>query len=286
MTHTLIIVNLGTTEAPTPEAVRRFLAEFIGDPMVVDWPRWLWLPVLHGIVLRTRPARVAKLYASIWSPEGPPLRVATEALAESVRTLVGDGRRGDGGVEGVEGAAPDYLPRKVRTAYRYADPARSPALAQTLIEAAAEGPVTVVSLFPHQTASTTGTIDVLVAETVKRHGLKHPVRVIHPEPDDEGFIEAVVARWDEARAQAGFEPEHLIFSYHGIPTRHDRREGEVYSRGCRRCWPAWDGPPTAPPPRSSPALAQSPGSCPPPTRRSSRCRGRGSEKWPSSPPGS
>ncbi|MDX1376871.1 MAG: ferrochelatase, partial [Burkholderiales bacterium] len=73
----IVLVNLGTPDAPTPPAVRRYLAEFLSDPRVVELPRWLWRPILHGLVLRLRPARSAKKYAAVWTPEGSPLAVHT-----------------------------------------------------------------------------------------------------------------------------------------------------------------------------------------------------------------
>lgn len=213
MTSTLILVNLGTTRTPTPEGVRDFLTEFLGDPMVVDWPSWVWRPILKGVVLPRRPHRVARLYASIWTEEGSPLRAGTERIAAGIRDLLGPGI-------------------DVRVAYRYG----TPGLAETVAEAAREGLVTVLSLFPHRTASTTGTIDELVRRTAEEADSGNPqgIRVLHPEPDDPGFIEALAGRWEEALEDAGPEPEHLVLSYHGIPKRHDRREGGVYREGCER----------------------------------------------------
>jgi len=213
MTSSLILVNLGTTRTPTPQGVRDFLREFLGDPMVVDWPAWVWRPILKGMVLPIRPHRVARLYASIWTEEGAPLRVGTERIAAGIRDRV------DPAVD-------------VRVAYRYGEPG----LAETVAQASKEGPVTVVSLFPHQTASTTGTIDELVRRTVGAPASADPevIRVLHPEPDDPGFIEALAGRWEEALGEAEAEPEHVVLSYHGIPTRHNRREGGVYRTGCER----------------------------------------------------
>jgi ferrochelatase len=85
----ILLVNLGTPDAPTPEAVRRYLAEFLADPRVVELPRWLWLPILHGIVLRTRPEKSAKKYAQIWTPEGSPLAVHTRRQAELLQQRLG-----------------------------------------------------------------------------------------------------------------------------------------------------------------------------------------------------
>ena len=86
----ILLVNLGTPAAPTPAALRRYLAEFLGDRRVVDLPRWLWLPILHGIVLNTRPKRSAAKYARIWTPEGSPLLVHTERQAKLLRGLLGE----------------------------------------------------------------------------------------------------------------------------------------------------------------------------------------------------
>src|SRR5215218_8489911 len=78
----VLLVNLGTPDAPTPAAVRRYLAEFLADPRVVELPRAVWLPLLHGVILRVRPAKSAAKYASIWTPDGSPLRVWTARQAE------------------------------------------------------------------------------------------------------------------------------------------------------------------------------------------------------------
>ena len=82
----VLVTNLGTPEEPTPEAVRAFLAEFLGDPLVVDLPRFVWLPILHGIVLRRRPVRVAALYKKIWTDGASPLRIGTHRIASQGRT--------------------------------------------------------------------------------------------------------------------------------------------------------------------------------------------------------
>ena len=83
----ILLVNLGTPQAPTAPALRRYLAEFLGDRRVVDLPRWLWLPILHGIILNTRPAKSAEKYAKIWTPEGSPLQVHTERQAKLLRSI-------------------------------------------------------------------------------------------------------------------------------------------------------------------------------------------------------
>ena len=77
----VLLVNLGTPEAPTATAVRRYLAEFLSDPRVIETPRWLWWPILHGVILRIRPARSAHAYSSIWTEQGSPLLVHSRELA-------------------------------------------------------------------------------------------------------------------------------------------------------------------------------------------------------------
>ena len=99
----LLLGNLGTPQAPTPEAVREFLTDFLSDPAVVDLPRLIWQPILKYMVLRSRPQRVAEAYESVWSPEGSPLRVATERMVQAVRD------RADGALS-------------VSSAYRYGEP--------------------------------------------------------------------------------------------------------------------------------------------------------------------
>jgi ferrochelatase len=80
----VLLCNLGTPDAPTAAAVRRYLAQFLSDPRVVEIPRIVWLPILHGIILRVRPAKSAQKYASIWTPEGSPLKVWTERQAQAL----------------------------------------------------------------------------------------------------------------------------------------------------------------------------------------------------------
>src|SRR2546425_12876405 len=109
----ILLINLGTPNAPTPRAVRRYLAQFLSDPRVIEIPRALWLPILHAFVLNSRPKKSARKYASIWSPEGSPLRVHTERQARLLR-----GR--------LESQAP--TPLSVDFAMRYGEPSIQGAL--------------------------------------------------------------------------------------------------------------------------------------------------------------
>jgi protoporphyrin/coproporphyrin ferrochelatase len=207
----LLLVNLGTPEAATPKAVRAFLAEFLGDRAVVDLPRWIWLPILYGIVLRTRPARVAEQYASIWTAEGSPLRVSTERIVTELRARAA-GRFG------------------VSAAYRYGEPSLGTAMQQLARQGA--GRVVVVPLFPQRTDATTGTAGRVAREAAEMAGIADRVVERPIDPADAGYVAAMAARWREATAGAAEAPEHLVLSFHGLPVRYDQREGHVYVRDC------------------------------------------------------
>ncbi|MEX2182657.1 MAG: ferrochelatase [Gemmatimonadaceae bacterium] len=207
----LLLVNLGTPTAPTPEAVRTFLDEFLSDPDVVDLPWILWQPILQGIVLRTRPKRVAHQYASIWTTAGSPLRVATEQMVAALRARSG-GR---------------YT---VSEAYRYGEPSLDSAMQQ--LARMSSGPVVLVPLFPQRTGATTGTAFQRGREAAARSGIADRLVERPIAPAAPGYIAAMVARWHEALAGAATAPEHLVVSFHGIPTRYNRRENLVYTEDC------------------------------------------------------
>lgn len=207
----LLLVNLGTPEAPTPDAVRRFLLEFLSDPGVIDLPAFLWQPILRGMVLRRRPQRVAELYASIWRDEGSPLEVGTRAIADGLAA------RADGRFD-------------VAWAYRYGERSIDRAFAEHV---GAETEVAVVPLYIHHTSSTSESVFLEAERVARRRGVLDNVRNVELPPDGDGFIEALAERCRETFERADRTPDHLVLSYHGIPTRYDRREGRRYSSACR-----------------------------------------------------
>ena len=150
-TTAVIVCNLGTPEAPTPAAVRKYLAEFLSDPRVVEIPRIAWLPILHGIVLRVRPARSARKYATIWTAEGSPLKVWTERQAQLLGGYLG--QRGHRVV--------------VRHAMRYGAPSIASALDE--VKAAGADRVLILPLYPQYSASTTGSIGDALAAWMRTH---------------------------------------------------------------------------------------------------------------------
>ena len=207
----LLLVNLGTPTEPTAESVRTFLAEFLADPAVVDFPKLLWAPILHGMILRSRPARVAHQYQSIWTDGGSPLRVATELLVSELR------RRANG--NGLT----------ISAAYRYGEPSLDTAMRE--LAAAGDAPIIVSPLFPHRTDATTGTAFKRAREAARRAGIEHRVVERLVAADDPRYIAALAERWREAVAAQG-EPDHLVISFHGIPVRYNRRERGRYTADC------------------------------------------------------
>jgi ferrochelatase len=196
----VVLCNLGTPSAPTPAAVRRYLAEFLSDPRVIEIPRLLWLPILHGIVLRVRPARSARKYARIWLPEGSPLAVWTERQSVLLSGYLGQR---------------DH-PVIVRHAMRYGEPA----LAKVLDDLRSEGAdrILIVPLYPQYAASTTASIGDEVLAWARRTRNVPELRFVKHYHDDEGYVGALIARINEHWRVHG-RPDKLVLSFHGLPRR-------------------------------------------------------------------
>ena len=187
----LLLVNLGTPDAPTPRAVRRYLAQFLHDHRVVQLTRWLWCPLLHFLILPLRSGKVARKYAAIWLPGGSPLAVHTRALAAAVQ------RR----LPGVH----------VMHAMRYGEPSLDAAFAA--LRQRRVGQVLVLPLYPQYSTTTTES----VADIVNR-ARSMPTRTLPAYHEDAAWIAAVA---DSIRAHWGAHGpgEHLLFSFHGLPQR-------------------------------------------------------------------
>ncbi len=233
----VIPVNLGTPREPSPEAVRSFLAEFLSDPAVVDLPSWLWKPILHGIILKSRPQRVAALYGDIWTAEGSPLEVDTRRIAAGLQSLfdassdASSDPRSDASSDA--GSDPRDAPHtEVRWAYRYGRPSLASCLEEGLRSQDAE--IVILPLYAQRTSSTTGTVVDEVRSLARGMDIDDRLRVALLEPDDRGYVEANAACFQRALRGESWAPEHLLISFHGIPARYDRREGEQYRRDCTR----------------------------------------------------
>ena len=196
----VLICNLGTPDEPTPKAVRRYLAEFLSDPRVVEIPRLLWWPILHGIILRTRPAASARKYARVWMKEGSPLKVWTEKQALLLAGYLG--QRGH--------------PVLVRHAMRYGQPAIAGALDALRAEGVER--VLVLPLYPQYAAATTASVGDAVANWMKRRRNLPELRFVKHWHDDPGYIGALARRVSDHWMTHG-RPDRLVFSFHGLPKR-------------------------------------------------------------------
>ncbi|TCV96101.1 ferrochelatase [Luteibacter rhizovicinus] len=209
----VLLVNLGTPEAPTAAAVRPYLAEFLGDPRVIEYPRWLWKLILHGVILRIRPKRSAHAYARIWTPQGSPLRVGSEALAAGLQAELGRRRSG---------------PVRVALAMRYG----RPTVRETIEQLQREGVrrLLVLPMYPQYSATSTGTVFDALADTIKSLRWPPELRTVNDYHADPGYIAALAdsvrAHW--ARHGRG---ERLLLSFHGIPERYVRA-GDPYFCQC------------------------------------------------------
>ena len=216
MTTAILLLNLGTPDAPTAPAVKRYLAEFLGDPRVVELPRLLWLPILHGIILNTRPAKSAAKYATIWTAEGSPLKVHTERQAKLLKGLLG--QRGY--------PVPERL--RVEWAMRYGNPSIPAALDRLAADGATE--ILVLPLYPQFAGSTTASTQDAVNAWLKRRQQPPAIRWVEEFHVNPGYIAALAASVREHWLNNG-RGDRLIMSFHGIPQRSVDK-GDPYASQC------------------------------------------------------
>ncbi|MES2939551.1 MAG: ferrochelatase [Pseudomonadota bacterium] len=210
----ILLCNLGTPDAPTPAAVRRYLAEFLSDRRVVEIPRAVWLPLLHGVILPRRSAKSAAKYASIWTPEGSPLKVWTERQAKRLQGWLGE--RG----------------HRVQVAYamRYGNPSIASQL--DALKAAGATRVLVLPCYPQYSGTTTASIvDAVSAWTARTRSLPE-LRFVNRYHDDRGYIQAL-ADGIERHWRIEGRGEHLVMSFHGVPER-TLHLGDPYHCECRK----------------------------------------------------
>jgi ferrochelatase len=211
----VLLINLGTPAAPTEAAVRAYLREFLSDPRVVEIPRALWMTVLHGVILRTRPKVSAKRYAAIWSPDGSPLKVHTERQAKILRGYLGERTR---------------APLEVRFAMRYG----APSIAEGIAALRASGcdRILAVPLYPQYASSTTGSVFDAMLATCKRMRNIPALRLVKHFHDDPGYIGALAHHVREYWLKTG-RPHHLVLSFHGTP-RVSLERGDPYHCECQK----------------------------------------------------
>ena len=211
----VLLVNLGTPDAPTASAVRRFLKAFLSDPRVVEYPRLLWWLILNGVILRIRPSRSAKAYREIWTDDGSPLMLHSQRLTDGVR-------------ERLEQRAPGEY--KVELAMTYGEPSITSAIDK--LQKAGARRLLILPLYPQYSGTTTAS--VFDAVTSKLQGMRWvpESRFINQYHDEPGYIRALAASVREYWQQHG-RGDHLLFSFHGVP-RYTLDKGDPYHCHCQK----------------------------------------------------
>jgi len=193
----VLLINLGTPDAPEERAVRRYLAEFLSDRRVIEIHPIAWKPILHGIILRTRPKRSAEAYNQIWTNEGSPLRVIAHRQAEALRARL-----------------PEV---SVHYAMRYGHPGIAAAL-ETMADEGCRR-ILAAPLYPQYCAATTATANDAVFGALARMRWQPALRTLPPYYGDSFYIDALAANLRRQLGALDFEPQRLLVSFHGMPVR-------------------------------------------------------------------
>lgn len=194
----ILLINLGTPDAPDTASVRRYLAEFLSDPRVVEIPQLVWQPILRGAILTTRPKKSAHAYQQVWMPEGSPLAVHTRATAQALQQAMG----------------PRVL---VDWAMRYGNPAIARRL-KAMKQAGCDR-ILIAPLYPQYSAATTATANDAAFAALATMRWQPAVRTLPPYHDDPAYIEALRASIARSIAALPFRPDALLASFHGMPER-------------------------------------------------------------------
>ncbi|WP_428678350.1 ferrochelatase [Sphingopyxis sp.] len=208
----VLLVNLGTPDAPTPSSVRRYLAEFLSDRRVVEIPALLWQPILRGIILTTRPKKSAHAYAQVWTDEGSPLAAITKRQTSALQDALGDDIR-------------------VAHAMRYGQPAIGAALDALMAEGCRR--ILVAPLYPQYCAATTATVVDAVNAHLATLRWQPTLRFLPPYHDDVAYIGALAASVENGLAALDFIPDTIVASFHGMPER-TLKLGDPYHCQCRK----------------------------------------------------
>ena len=208
----VLLMNLGTPEAPTPAAVKTYLREFLSDPRVVDVNPWLWKPVLNGIILNTRPKKVAKVYQEVWMEEGSPLLVLGQRLTDKL-------------AQRLNAEQERYVVVKAMT---YGEP--SVEAAGKIFREKGVEKIFVLPMYPQFSRSTTAAAYDRLMSSLKRCPHWPALNLLQDYADHPRYIDALVQSI-KTQWQAQGEQRHLLFSYHGVPKRYVT-EGDPYQRRC------------------------------------------------------
>jgi ferrochelatase len=212
----ILLVNLGTPDAPTPDALRRYLGEFLADPRITETPRWLWWFILHGIILRVRPRRSAIKYQKIWTEKGSPLLKTTQAQVRALQQML----------------EKHFTSSQIRVALgmRYGKPSIADGLEQ--LRQADARRILILPLYPQYSAPTTGSTFDAISDVLKRWRWIPDIRFVSHYHDHPAYIRALVIQIQNYWAKHG-NPDKLLFSFHGIPKRFFLA-GDPYSCECHK----------------------------------------------------
>jgi len=205
----VLLTNLGTPDAPTPRAVRRYLREFLQDPRMIELPRLLWLPILYGVILPFRSRSSAKLYQNIWSDAGSPLLVNARKQAQAIQVTLGERAQ-------------------VALGMRYGSPSIAAAMQELLGNNVQR--LLVLPLFPHYASASTGSAIDAVNKVLARECYVPSVRIVSNYAEHPAYINAI-AKSIAAHWQKHPRGDKLLFSFHGIPKSSIAR-GEPYNEQC------------------------------------------------------
>ena len=208
----VLLTNLGTPDAPDTRAVRRYLAEFLSDPRVIEIPKLAWKPILHGIILRTRPKKSAHAYAQVWTEEGSPLAAITARQARALQARLGDGVI-------------------VEYAMRYGNPGIAAAIERMFAAGATR--ILVAPLYPQYCAATTASALDATFAAIAAKRWQPALRTLPPYHDDPHYVAALKADLERQLAALEFTPERLLLSFHGMPQR-TLELGDPYHCHCRK----------------------------------------------------
>jgi ferrochelatase len=208
----VLLINLGTPDAPHAQAVRRYLAEFLSDPRVIEIPPIAWKPILHGIILRTRPKRSAEAYSKVWTNEGSPLAVIARRQVYALREQMG------GRVQ-------------VEYAMRYGSPGIGDAIERMTRDGCTR--ILAAPLYPQYCAATTATANDAIFAKLAAMRVQPALRTLPPYYDDPLYIDALRDNLTRQIAALDFEPERLLLSFHGMPQR-TLELGDPYHCHCQK----------------------------------------------------
>ncbi|MBK5265264.1 MAG: ferrochelatase [Alphaproteobacteria bacterium] len=208
----ILLVNLGTPDAPEPKAVKRYLKQFLSDPRVIEIPPIVWQPILRGIILNVRPKKSAHAYRQVWTPEGSPLAAITKAQAQALQDHMGDNLMID-------------------WAMRYGNPSIESRL-NAMIDAGCER-ILIAPLYPQYCAATTASVQDEVFRILGTMRRQPVLRMLPPYHDDPAYINALKSQIERQIAALDFTPDVLVASFHGMPQR-TLALGDPYHCHCQK----------------------------------------------------